>query len=80
MRNIPTVSHFLLRQVGNKSVLLQNQIQIPMTQRKKICIYCASSRDIDRAYFDAAERLGTLLAEKGIACICGAGSEGLLDK
>ena len=37
-----------------------------MAQRKKICIYCASSRDIDRAYFDAAERLGTLLAEKGI--------------
>ena len=51
-----------------------------MTQRKKICIYCASSRDIDRAYFDAAERLGTLLAEKGIDCICGAGREGLMGK
>lgn len=51
-----------------------------MTQRKKICIYCASSRDIGQIYFDAAERLGVLLAEKGIDCICGAGREGLMGR
>lgn len=48
------------------------------TKRNKVCVYCASSRHARPVYFDAARRLGRLLAEHGIACICGAGREGLM--
>ncbi len=47
------------------------------TQRS-VVVYCASSSLIDACYFDAAERLGELLAANGILCINGAGKEGLM--
>lgn len=43
-----------------------------------VTIYCASSTQIDDSYFMAADRLGGLLAEKGIRIINGAGSIGLM--
>lgn len=49
-----------------------------MNAQKNICIYCASSKHIAKGYYDAASRLGQLLAKSGMACVCGAGREGLM--
>lgn len=45
---------------------------------KNICVFCASSARIDSIYYDAAYALGKLMAENGIACVCGAGNTGLM--
>lgn len=45
---------------------------------KKITLYAASSSQIDPVYFDAAQRLGELMARYHITCINGAGSRGLM--
>lgn len=45
---------------------------------KNVCVYCASSTQIDPAYFEAARQLGTLLAEAGIGVVNGAGRMGLM--
>lgn len=44
----------------------------------RVVVYCASSHDIDKVYFDAAAELGKLLAENNITCISGAGRQGLM--
>lgn len=49
-----------------------------MNQIKTVCVYSASSTQIDTLYFDAAACLGTLLAERGINLINGAGRMGLM--
>jgi uncharacterized protein (TIGR00730 family) len=49
-----------------------------MAKVSSICVYCASSTKIDRAYVDAAQEVGRLLAEKDIACVNGAGKMGLM--
>lgn len=41
-----------------------------------ICVYCASSRQSDGQYRDAAFRLGRSLARNGYGIICGGGREG----
>ena len=43
-----------------------------------IAVYCASSDEIDAKYFKAAERLGQLMAERGITMVNGAGRVGLM--
>ena len=43
-----------------------------------ICVYCASSTQIDELYFQEARKLGRLLAQQGITLINGAGSMGLM--
>lgn len=43
-----------------------------------VCVYCASSTQIDDKYFRAAEELGTLIAQKGLRLITGAGNMGLM--
>lgn len=45
---------------------------------KTICVYCASSTEIDKVYFDAAARLGLLIGEKNIRLVNGAGATGLM--
>lgn len=45
---------------------------------KNICVFCASSANIDLKYILAAYNLGGLLAANGITCICGAGRTGLM--
>ena len=45
---------------------------------KSICVYCASSTQIDELYFQEARKLGRLLAQQGITLINGAGSMGLM--
>ena len=47
-------------------------------QVRQVCVYCASSRKTGRVYLDAAERLGRLLARRGIAVVCGGGSTGCM--
>ncbi len=47
-------------------------------QIKTVCVYCASSPDINSSYIQAAEELGKKLAEKKITCVCGAGNKGLM--
>ena len=49
-----------------------------MNYINKVCVYSASSTQIDEAYFSAARTLGTLLAERGISLINGAGKMGLM--
>lgn len=48
------------------------------TKITSVVVYCASSSRIDQTYIDAAEELGRLLAENKIACINGAGKQGLM--
>ena len=49
-----------------------------MNKITSVCVYSASSTQIDQAYFTAAERLGELLGKKGIRLINGAGNMGLM--
>ena len=49
-----------------------------MNQIKNVCVYSASSTKIAPVYFAVAEKLGHLLASKGINLINGAGSIGLM--
>ena len=49
-----------------------------MEKINSVCIYSASSSKIDDVYFEAAQKLGKLLAEKGITVINGAGRQGLM--
>lgn len=43
-----------------------------------VCVYSASSTQIDKAYFDDAKELGKILAEKKISIVNGAGNMGLM--
>jgi uncharacterized protein (TIGR00730 family) len=45
---------------------------------KSVCVYCASSRQCDALYIDAARRLGQDLAHNGIRIVYGGGSTGLM--
>lgn len=49
-----------------------------MNQIHSVCVYSASSTKIDPVYFEAAEKLGSLLAKQHIRLINGAGSIGLM--
>ena len=42
-----------------------------------ICLYGASSPALDRAYFDAAEEFGRLLAKNGHTLVYGGGAQGV---
>ena len=44
-----------------------------------VCVYCASSTQIDEKYFRAAEELGTLIAQNSLRLITGAGKLGLMN-
>lgn len=41
-----------------------------------VCVYCASSDRVDRAYFEAAERLGRLIGERKNNLVYGGGNTG----
>lgn len=51
-----------------------------MNTLKNVCVYSASSTQIDPVYFQAADTLGRLLAQKGINLINGAGCLGLMSR
>lgn len=46
--------------------------------RGNLCVFCASSADIDARYLQAARELGTLLAQEGWRCVNGGGAVGLM--
>ncbi len=46
---------------------------------QSVCVYCASSTQIEKKYFHAAEELGALIAQKGLRLITGAGNMGLMN-
>ncbi|HMF90249.1 MAG TPA: TIGR00730 family Rossman fold protein [Candidatus Angelobacter sp.] len=49
-----------------------------MTKLKRICVYCGSSVGARPAYKEAAQRLGELMAERGIGLVFGGGCIGLM--
>lgn len=49
-----------------------------MNQIQSVCVYSASSTQIDRCYFEVAQQLGKLLGSKQIRLINGAGRQGLM--
>lgn len=49
-----------------------------MNNINSVCVYSASSTKIDQTYFNAATKLGEILAQKDIRLINGAGSIGLM--
>ena len=49
-----------------------------MEIKGNICIFGASSRNLDDSYSEAARELGTIMAKRGWRCLNGAGSEGLM--
>ncbi|MBR5095419.1 MAG: TIGR00730 family Rossman fold protein [Oscillospiraceae bacterium] len=44
----------------------------------KICVYGASARELDAAYFEAARELGVCIAEAGHSLVFGGGARGLM--
>jgi uncharacterized protein (TIGR00730 family) len=50
--------------------------EIDARRRQAICVYCASSRQCDAEYHDAARRLGHSLAESRITVVYGGGAAG----
>lgn len=53
----------------------RNHSQLSM---QTICVYCASSTQIDPRFFDAANRLGKILAAAGVSVVFGGGATGLM--
>ena len=43
-----------------------------------VCVFCASSANIDGRYLEAAQELGALLAQEGWRCVNGGGAVGLM--
>lgn len=43
-----------------------------------VCVFCASSANIDKRYLEAARELGTRLAQGGWRCVNGGGAVGLM--
>jgi hypothetical protein len=51
-----------------------------MQKIKKVCVYCASSPDIDQKYFDATEKLAKALVKNNVTVVYGGGAKGLMGK
>jgi uncharacterized protein (TIGR00730 family) len=47
---------------------------------QKVCVYCASSKQVDPSYHRAAYHLGQVLAEAGITVVYGGGGIGSMGK
>ena len=47
-------------------------------RRGNVCVFCASSANIDSRYLQAARDLGALLAREGWCCVNGGGAVGLM--
>ena len=48
------------------------------SEKINICVFGASSRDLEQDYVDDAYKLGKLMARRGWTCFNGAGCEGLM--
>jgi len=49
----------------------------PITQ---VCIYCASSNQIDQSYFDSATQIANILVDHDITIVFGGGKNGLMGR
>lgn len=49
-----------------------------MNNRRSVCVYSASSTQVDDVFVEAARRLGQVLAERGLQLVNGAGCLGLM--
>jgi hypothetical protein len=49
-----------------------------MIEIRSVCVFCGSREGNDPAYREAAVRLGTLIAERGVRLVYGGGSIGLM--
>ena len=49
-----------------------------MTRLKRIAIFGGSSEDAPAAYYEAAGRLGTLMAQRGLGIVYGGGAVGMM--
>lgn len=49
-----------------------------MTKLSRVAVYCGSSNDVDPVYLEAAAAVGSLLANRGIGIVYGAGNTGLM--
>ena len=49
-----------------------------MTKITSLCVFCGSKNGDDPAHKAAAERLGELMAERGVRLVYGGGSIGLM--
>lgn len=47
-------------------------------EKINICVFGASSRNLEKSYVEDSYLLGTLMAQRGWRCLNGAGSEGLM--
>lgn len=45
---------------------------------KMICVYCGSSGRVEQKYLDAADKMGAVIAMRGMGLVYGAGSTGLM--
>lgn len=45
-------------------------------EKRKVCVYCGSSRQCDPVYLKAAEQLGRVLARNGFTVVYGGGAAG----
>ncbi len=51
-----------------------------MKELKRVCVYCASSNQVDNAYHEAAFLLGQILARAGITVVYGGGGIGSMGR
>ncbi len=49
-----------------------------MSEVRSVCVYSASSTQVDEVFFDTARRLGRRLAQRGLRLVNGAGCLGLM--
>lgn len=47
---------------------------------KKVCVFCASSRQVDTKYFEATEQIANIIVANNIISIYGGGAVGLMGK
>ena len=52
------------------------QVEQALRTIKRVCVYCASSRQVDSAHYEVARRLGALLAHDGVVLTYGGGAAG----
>lgn len=49
-----------------------------MIELKRVCVFCGSNKGTRPAYAEAARRMGTTLAQRGIGLVYGAGNISLV--